>query len=49
VLEGAEFEKYRNLWWKKVEQYYMLNMWYPKDNHCGNCTNITNHTTQGFI
>jgi genome maintenance exonuclease 1 len=26
VLEGAEFEKYRNLWWKKVEQYYMLNM-----------------------
>ena len=26
VLEGAEFEKYRTLWWKKVEQYYMLNM-----------------------
>lgn len=26
VLEGAEFERYRNLWWKKVEQYYMLNM-----------------------
>jgi hypothetical protein len=26
VLEGAEFEKYRSLWWKKVEQYYMLNM-----------------------
>ena len=26
VLEGVEFEKYRNLWWKKVEQYYMLNM-----------------------
>ena len=26
VLEGAEFEKYRDLWWKKVEQYYMLNM-----------------------
>jgi genome maintenance exonuclease 1 len=25
VLEGAEFEKYRSLWWKKVEQYYMLN------------------------
>ena len=26
VLEGAEFEKYRTLWWKRVEQYYMLNM-----------------------
>lgn len=26
VLEGAEFEKYRNLWWKKVEQFYLLNM-----------------------
>ena len=26
VLEGTEFEKYRSLWWKKVEQYYMLNM-----------------------
>ena len=26
VLEGEEFEKYRSLWWKKVEQYYMLNM-----------------------
>jgi genome maintenance exonuclease 1 len=26
VLEGAEFEKYRSLWWKKVEQYYLLNM-----------------------
>jgi len=26
VLEGIEFEKYRSLWWKKVEQYYMLNM-----------------------
>jgi genome maintenance exonuclease 1 len=26
VLEGAEFEKYRTLWWKKVEQFYMLNM-----------------------
>jgi len=26
VLEGAEFEKYRTMWWKKVEQYYMLNM-----------------------
>jgi hypothetical protein len=26
VLEGTEFEKYRGLWWKKVEQYYMLNM-----------------------
>jgi hypothetical protein len=26
VLEGAEFDRYCNLWWKKVEQYYMLNM-----------------------
>jgi len=26
VLEGAEFEHYRGLWWKKVEQYYVLNM-----------------------
>jgi genome maintenance exonuclease 1 len=26
VLEGQEFEKYRDLWWKKVEQYYLLNM-----------------------
>jgi genome maintenance exonuclease 1 len=26
VLEGAEFEKYRSLWWHRVEQYYMLNM-----------------------
>ena len=26
VLEGAEFEHYRDLWWKKVEQYYLLNM-----------------------
>jgi genome maintenance exonuclease 1 len=26
VLEGAEFEHYRTLWWKKVEQYYLLNM-----------------------
>jgi genome maintenance exonuclease 1 len=25
VLEGDEFEKYRGLWWKRVEQYYMLN------------------------
>jgi genome maintenance exonuclease 1 len=25
VLEGNEFEKYRGLWWKRVEQYYMLN------------------------
>jgi genome maintenance exonuclease 1 len=25
VLEGAEFDRYRDLWWKKVEQYYMLN------------------------
>ena len=26
VLEGAEFEHYRDLWWRRVEQYYMLNM-----------------------
>ena len=26
VLEGREFEHYRDLWWKKVEQYYLLNM-----------------------
>ena len=26
VLEGSEFDKYRDLWWKKVEQYYLLNM-----------------------
>ena len=26
VLEGREFDKYRDLWWKKVEQYYLLNM-----------------------
>jgi genome maintenance exonuclease 1 len=22
ILEGSEFEKYRSLWWKRVEQYY---------------------------
>jgi genome maintenance exonuclease 1 len=25
VLEGTEFELYRQLWWQRVEQYYMLN------------------------
>lgn len=25
VLEGTEFDKYRDLWWRKVEQYYLLN------------------------
>jgi genome maintenance exonuclease 1 len=25
ILEGAEFDKYRGLWWKRVEQFYMLN------------------------
>ena len=25
VLEGAEYDKYRDLWWRKVEQYYLLN------------------------
>lgn len=26
LLEGAEFEKYRSEWWRRVEQYYLLNM-----------------------
>jgi genome maintenance exonuclease 1 len=26
ILAGTEFEHYRQLWWKRVEQYYMLNM-----------------------
>ena len=25
VLEGARFEMYRQLWWQRVEQYYLLN------------------------
>lgn len=25
LLEGVEFEKYRKLWWKRVEQYYTKN------------------------
>ena len=25
VLEGAEYDKYRDQWWRKVEQYYLLN------------------------
>jgi hypothetical protein len=25
VLKGAEFEHYRREWWRRVEQYYMLN------------------------
>jgi genome maintenance exonuclease 1 len=25
VLEGAEFDRYKNLWWKRVEKFYMLN------------------------
>jgi hypothetical protein len=25
VLEGGEFEKYRDLWWRRVEQFYLLN------------------------
>ena len=25
VVEGAEFEDWRQQWWKRVEQYYMLN------------------------
>jgi hypothetical protein len=26
VLEGAEYDYYCNQWWKRVEQFYMLNM-----------------------
>ena len=26
VLEGAEFDHYCNRWWKRVEEFYMLNM-----------------------
>jgi len=25
VLEGAEFDRYRDLWWRRVEQFYLLN------------------------
>jgi hypothetical protein len=25
ILEGVEFEQYRQMWWQRVEQYYMLN------------------------
>jgi genome maintenance exonuclease 1 len=25
VLEGSNFEKYRTLWWRRVEQFYLLN------------------------
>ena len=25
VLEGAEFERYRDLWWRRVEAFYLLN------------------------
>ena len=25
ILEGFEFEQYRQLWWKRVEAYYLLN------------------------
>jgi genome maintenance exonuclease 1 len=25
VLEGAEYDKYCDMWWRKVEQYYLLN------------------------
>jgi genome maintenance exonuclease 1 len=25
VLQGAEFEQYRQQWWQRVEQYYLLN------------------------
>ena len=23
VLEGAEYDKYRGMWWNRVEQYYL--------------------------
>ena len=26
VLEGAEYDKYRDQWWRKVEHYYLLNI-----------------------
>lgn len=26
VLEGNEYDKYRDQWWRKVEQYYLLNI-----------------------
>ena len=26
VLEGSEYDKYRDQWWRKVEQYYLLNI-----------------------
>ena len=25
VISGAEFEQYRQQWWQRVEQYYLLN------------------------
>jgi genome maintenance exonuclease 1 len=25
VLEGAEYDKYKDLWWRRVEQFYLLN------------------------
>ena len=25
VLEGVEFDRYRDLWWRRVEQFYLLN------------------------
>ena len=25
VTEGSEFEMWRQLWWQRVEQYYLLN------------------------
>ena len=24
ILEGTEYERYRSLWWKRVEQYYLI-------------------------
>ena len=26
VLEGSEYDRYRDQWWRKVEQYYLLNI-----------------------
>jgi hypothetical protein len=25
VIEGAEFDHWKSQWWKRVEQYYLLN------------------------
>jgi genome maintenance exonuclease 1 len=25
ILEGSDYDKFRDLWWRRVEQYYLLN------------------------